>query len=154
MRTAALVVATLLLCGPLSGCSSSGDDDYCTAFEDAAPVFEGLSQGEFSQAGEAFAAFDDLAAQAPDAVADDWEVFNGQVNAFEDALGEAGIDMEELDEISDEVEQQTIPDGLDPDALEDIGVAGQALRTTEFTTALTTIRTHAEDECNLTIDDS
>jgi len=151
MRTTALVVAALLLCGLLAGCSGS-EDDYCGAFEDTATEFQGLGTGDFSQAGAAFDAFDDLAAEAPDEVSDDWEVFTGQISAFQDALDEAGIDLSDLDEIADQVEQQTIPEGIDPDALEDIGVAVQALRTAEFTTASTNIRAHAEDECNLTLD--
>ncbi len=154
MRTAGLALAVLLLCGPLTACSGSEEDDYCSSFEDTANEFQGLSGGDFSQAPDAFAAFDDLAAQAPDEIADDWKVFNDQIDAFEESLDDAGISMEELDEISRQVEQQTIPEGVDPDALEDIGVAVQALRSIEFTTALTNLRNHAEDECNLTLDDT
>lgn len=152
MRTEGVVVVMMLLCGPLAGCSGSGGDDYCGALQDTANEFQDLGQGDFSQAGQGFAAFDDLAAQAPDEVADDWEVFNQQIGAFEKTLAAAGIDMEQLSEISEQIDQQTIPAGVGPDALQDIGVAAQQLRTTEFTTALTNIRTHADDECNLALD--
>ncbi len=140
------VAGAVLVLGSLTACGG-GDDEYCSAIEDAQKQFEGLENGEdFDQLGDAIDTLQGLGEDAPDDVADDWEVFNDALADFQTALDDAGVSGADLEAM----QNGEIPEGLDdPATMEDLTTASQALTSEEVSDAGDAIKKHAEETCDV-----
>lgn len=147
MRTPGTGLAALALAaGVLTGCAS-GSSAYCDELESNAEFFQGLDSGDVdpSEFGQVFDRFGELAEQAPEEVAGDWEVLDSALQRFEDGLDEAGLDPADLEGLG----SGQLPEGVDPQALQELATTAQELDTEEFSEAGDNIEAHAEEECGV-----
>lgn len=147
-RPAALLGAGLLTVSlTLTGCSGDDTSAYCDSLSAAKEDIDALEAGDPGAFSTAFEAFDTLADEAPEAVADDWATMQEGVQKIEDAFEEAGL---EIDDLSD-VMSGTVPEGVDMAKLEELGTTLQELDSEEFNNASETISDHAKEECDITL---
>ncbi len=104
-----LMAAGVLIAVASSGCGGS-DEDFCE-------TWESLDALEGSSATEALEGMDQLVDNAPEEVEDDVDVLESGADQFREAMDEAGVDAEEVDEMNPE-EQAEILAGIDIDAEE------------------------------------
>lgn len=157
---AGLLSASLVLtaCGGGDGGGGGGDEEagggdtssYCDTLADAKSDIDALESGEPQALEAAFDAFDELESQAPDEVADEWATMQEGVQTIEDAFAEAGLEIADLEQVM----AGEIPEGVDPQALAELGTTLQELDSTEFQEASDTISQHAQDECGINLDES
>ncbi|WP_183099635.1 hypothetical protein [Nocardioides pelophilus] len=145
---AATAVAVALL--GAGGCG--GDDDpyaipeefraYCEEVEtQQRPITDALaSGGETSGLIRALPSFEELAAEAPDDIADEWEVIVERIDDLVDALDAAGVDPDTYD-------RRNPPAGLDPEQRDAIDAAARALVSTTTGAAMSGVQQQARDVC-------
>ena len=161
MRKPALLAGLALAAGVLTGCGGGDDADtaatdtetYCTELEASKKYFRTFSGGGSSDASEfgtAIEKFHSLADAAPDDIAPSWDVLDGALSELERALAEAGITTDDLAGL----QQGEIPKGVDMAKLAKLAPKVQALDSPELRDAGKEIRTHAKDECGVTLDDA
>ena len=159
MRKPALLAGLALAAGVLTGCGGGGSDDtaatdtetYCTELEASKEYFQAFSGGtdaDASDFGTAIEKFHTLADAAPEDIAPSWDVLDGALSELERALAEAGITTDDLASL----QQGEIPKGVDMAKLTKLAPKVQALDSPELKEAGKEIRTHAEDECGVTLD--
>jgi hypothetical protein len=145
---AAVVLATTL---GLAGCDSDDDDpyaiperfqDYCDEVKSLkATLGDALSTGgDSSGLIKALPSFRSLAAEAPDDVADDWDVVIEKIQDLVDALDAAGIDPETY-------HRKHPPAGLTKDQRDAIDAAAVALVSTASAEAMSSVQQQARDVC-------
>jgi hypothetical protein len=155
-----LVLAGLAIVGSvLSGCGGGDDADsgatdtetYCAELEADKAFLEGFGNGDAdpSQIGDAIEKFHALADAAPAEIAPDWDVVDGAFSEIERGLAEAGISNEDLAGL----QNGDIPKGVDVGKLTKLLPKVQALQGKEVQDAVASIRTHAKDECAVTLED-
>jgi hypothetical protein len=152
-----LAVAVLLV-GSVAACgddSSNGDGEsndagsYCDDLKDAKEEFASL-EGEDADPAvleDAFSTMQKLGDEAPDEVAADWDVLTEGFDKIQQALDDAGIGLEDLDD----------PDALatmDPAAAQKLTQVFSSLDGDEFSGAADAITKHAKDECDVDLEDS
>lgn len=147
LGAAAALAATLLGVG---GCGA--DDDpyavpeefraYCEEVEaQQRPITDALaSGGETSGLIRALPSFEELADDAPDDIADEWEIIVERINDLVDALDEAGVDADTYD-------RRNPPAGLDPEQRDAIDAAARALVSTTTGAAMSGVQQQARDVC-------
>jgi hypothetical protein len=153
MRKTLTALAPLaLVAGLLTGCggSSSEDSAYCTDLKSAKTKFESFSSGDVAQLGDAFSTMHDLAAEAPDEVADDWKVIDDGITAMKDALAEAGLGLDDLTAL----QKGEIPDGVDVSKLQDLAPKLQEFGGDDMTKASEAIDKNAQDACGFKLSSS
>jgi len=158
MRIPALVAGLALAVGVLTGCGGGGSEDtaatdtetYCKQLRADSEYLEGLRGGNVDpgQIGQAIDRFHDLADAAPEEVAADWDVLDARASEFERALAEAGISTDDLAGIA----EGDLPKGVNMAEIVKLLPKLQALNSQEVQDALKSIRTHAKDECDVTLD--
>ncbi len=160
----AVLLALLAGCGDDSdgGGSEAGDtastestspesalDDYCALLDDTRGEFENFGgAAAFDRLGELQAALEDVAAVAPDEIADDWDVLLAGFEEVEATLDEVGITPQQLEEL----QQGQLPEGVDPDELRAAFTELEA-NTQEVQPANDAISAHAKDECGITLEE-
>lgn len=139
-------LAALALLLPLAGCGwgpFGGDpiEDYCAAVEEEAP---GLTRavGERGTEGllDSLPTLEELGAQAPDDVRDDWPVLLGALREFHDALEGTGVEPNEV--------EGTLPQDLPEEDRAAIKDAATRLLSPAVARATTEVEQHALDVCH------
>jgi len=158
MRKPALLAGLVLAAGVLAGCGGGSDGDtgatdtesYCDQLKADKQFVDTFSGGDPdpSQIGDAIDRFHDLADAAPEEVAADWQVVDGTFTEIERALAEAGISTDDLAGL----QKGEFPKGVDVAKLTKLLPKIQALNSKELQDAVASIRTHAKDECGVTLD--
>jgi hypothetical protein len=146
---AATAVAVALL--GLTGCGSDDDDPYAVPeeFQDYCEEVEAhqkqitdalASGGEATGLIKALPSFEDLAAEAPDDIADEWEVIVDRIQDLVDALDAAGVDPDSYD-------RRHPPAGLEQEQREAIDAAATALVSSTTAGAMDGVQQQARDVC-------
>jgi hypothetical protein len=148
-RPAALLGAGLLTASlALTGCSGGDDiEAYCDTLSEAKEDIDALEAGDPGAFSTAFEAFETLADEAPEEVADEWATMNEGVQQIEDAFADAGLELNELSDVM----SGDIPEGVDMEKLEQLGTELESLDSPEFNEASDAISEHAEQECDITL---
>lgn len=152
----AVTVAGVLL---LAGCGSGETDsaaagekksgDYCatlTSARDDLNVFGGADYPDQQLVDRLLGEMDDLASQAPEEIAADWALVNSTVQGVFTALEEAGIT---LPDFMTAMMSSQIPEGMDPQTLQDLGEKLQKLAAPDLDTAAAAITEHADSACGV-----
>lgn len=139
-----LAGAAVLAVTTLSACSSESSQ-YCDDLSAAQEQFESLSTNDLSSIEEAFDTFHELADQAPDEIADDWQVLDEGITTIETALEEAGLTFADLEGL----QSGQLPEGVEPEDVQNLASQFSELSSQEFTDASDAIETHAQDECDV-----
>ncbi|WP_372734639.1 hypothetical protein [Nocardioides sp.] len=144
-RLTSLLAATVLGASLLTSCSGSSTDDYCDSLKSAEQDFADFGEANFDNFDDFIDRVDDFAADAPDEVKDDWKVLADALEAFADALEEAGIDMTDLAGM----QSGQIPEGVDVAKLTEAMGKIQELGSGDFEKATEAIEKHAKAECDI-----
>jgi hypothetical protein len=148
---AALIAVATLVAGMLTACGGGGDTDaYCDSVKEAKTELGGLEDGDFAELDKAIDRIHELADDAPDEVADDWKVLDGAVSDMEAALEEAGLEMSDLEGLT----QGEIPEGVDQQKLAALGADLNKIGSAEVQEAADNIEKHAKDECDVDLSGS
>jgi hypothetical protein len=147
LAVAVLLLGAVAACGDDSGSGDGESNDagsYCDDLRDAKEEFASLgSDGAApAQLGEAVSALQKLGAEAPDEVAGDWEVVTGGFDKIEQALDDAGVSLDDLD--NPEALTQ-----LDPAAAQKLAQELGSLDSQESSDAFDAIAQHAKDTCDV-----
>ncbi len=155
-KPAALLASLALAAGALAGCGGDDADTgatdtetYCEQLKADETYFTTFSSGDVdpSQVGEAISRIHDLADAAPADIAPDWDRLDGTLSELERALAEAGISTDDLAGL----QKGQLPKGVDMAQLSKLVPKVQALNSQELQDAAESIRTHAKDECGVTL---
>lgn len=174
-RHLALPATAALLAGLLVGCSgdeggsneegsaSNGESssestestegetsDYCAALEDAKGEIDALEAGDVAQFEQLFGTISDLAEQAPEEVAAEWQTLDGTLTGLQDALAEAGLELSDLETLA----SGQPPEGVTPQQLQQLAQEFQSFNSTDVNEAGEAISQHAQEECGIDLDDS
>lgn len=146
----ALAIAFAAALLALAGCGSDEDDpytvpdrfqDYCEEIEDQrVSLGETLAAGPTTGLIDALPIFEELAAKAPEDVADDWDVVIGRIEDLVSALEAAGVDPDTYD-------RRNPPAGLDKEQKEAIDAAATALVSVTTSHAMSSVQQHSRDVC-------
>lgn len=150
-RFVSAVGASALGLALLAGC---GDDDagasgdYCSDLDAVQKELNSVQGGDVSSLEDTLDSLETLRDEAPDEVAEAWDTLYDAFAAIVEAFQDAGLSAEDIEAI----QNGQIPDGVDQEALEaayaEITRLGQDTGLTESVEA---IRTHAKDECDITL---
>jgi hypothetical protein len=144
MRRTRLVTAVLVgaLAFGVAGCGDKGKS-YCAALKGDQEMFSEM-QDDTSGLGllEHRSTFHKLGDKAPDDLADEWQTFNGAIDAFAQALDETGV------EPGDFVNGQP-PAGLSAADRTRIANAASELSSADVVEAANGIEQQAKDVCKL-----
>lgn len=146
MATTALSMSFLV-----GGCGG-GTDAYCEDLRSAEEQFTAFDEGtpDAEQFEDAISTFRSLGEEAPDEVGEEWEVFLGAFDDLETALEDAGIEFGDLAAI----QGGELPEGVDPQALQDLGAEIESLGGDEIEQASDAIEEHASSECDVDLSGS
>jgi hypothetical protein len=137
-RAAAVLLLAALA---LTGCSGDPQEDYCDAVEQHQEELTEVAASEDTGAlFDALDVYDELRAEAPRDISDDWEAVIGPLRALEQALADHDVDPSTY--TADEP-----PAGLDPDGREEIEAAARAVGSERTVTAMAAVEQHALDVC-------
>ncbi|TCI99856.1 hypothetical protein [Aeromicrobium sp. IC_218] len=139
MKTLKTAAAVLLASVVLTACGGSDTGAYCDRLEKAEDDFSSLGQdGNMS---DAFDTFRELRDEAPDAVKDDWKTLAGAIDDMEKAYEDAGIDLDEVDQLD--------ASKLSQDQIKKLTEATSKLSSEDYTEASNNISEHAKSECDI-----
>jgi hypothetical protein len=80
------LLACIVLSTSLVSCSSGGTDDaYCESIEGSTDIFDVHDFNDPEAIGKSLARVEDIAAEAPDEVADDWDMLRDFLRKVRDA---------------------------------------------------------------------
>lgn len=128
-----------------AGCGGSTPSAYCEDFRAAQTEFDALSTTDLDGIDAAFTRLHELADEAPDAVAEDWQVFDETITEAETALTDAGLDLADLSGIL----EGEVPDEVSADDLTKVNERFSAFNSAEMTEATESIEQHAQDVCEV-----
>ncbi|VXC54716.1 conserved exported hypothetical protein [Nocardioides sp. AX2bis] len=151
-RSRILMATTALSMSFLVGGCGGGTDAYCEDLRSAEEQFTAFDEGtpDAQQFEDAISTFRSLGEEAPDEVAQEWEVFLGAFDDLEKALEDAGIEFGDLADI----QAGELPEGLDEQALQDLGTEIESLGGDEIEQASDAIEEHASSECDVDLSGS
>jgi hypothetical protein len=157
MRKPALLVGLVLTACVLTGCGGGDDaetgatdtETYCDQLKADKSFLDGFTGGDAdpSQIKDAIKKFHALTDAAPEEIAPDWDVVDGAFTEIERGLAEAGISTEDLAGL----QKGEVPKGVDVAKLTKLLPKVQALQGKEVQDSVTAIRTHAKEECGVTL---
>lgn len=142
MRRLLATTAALLATLPLAGC---GEDDpyaaYCAEVaEQQEPLTEALAPGGPTALIEALPIFEELRAEAPRDLADEWRTIVETVSGLVEALESAGVDPATYD-------RESPPEGLSDADQDRIDAAARRLTLPATSAALEGVNQQARDVC-------
>ena len=139
-RSAAPLVALVLLLSPLAGCASE-QEEYCQAVKEHQDrLTEIMSDAGPTALLEALDSFRELRAEAPSDIGDEWQQVIRSLEALEQALDDAGVDPADFDDGKP-------PEGVSKDEQEAIAGAANEVGSQETEVALAGVRQQALDVC-------
>jgi hypothetical protein len=150
VRSLALTAVAVLL-GVLAGCGggdsateANSTQDYCEGLRNAQKEFRALESGDPSKVDldDAFGRLQDLADQAPPAVADEWAALDNAISGMDKALEDAGLGFNDL------TNPKSLQE-LDPQKARELGRKAQQFGGQQFEKASRAIEKHARTECNV-----
>lgn len=138
------LLAVLALAGALTACSESPEDvraDYCEVVQDQqVALSEALADEGPASLLAGLPIFEDLAAEAPRDIDDEWTVFIAALEDLDEALDDAGVDAATYD-------AEKPPEGVTEEQQEAIARAASELVTVEVSNAFNGVQQHAKDIC-------
>jgi hypothetical protein len=144
-RALALAGATAML-GGLTACGGGSEqtttEQYCASVKTAQQELKTLRGGNPSNVQKAFDRMQDLADQAPPAVADEWRTLDGAFTGVEQALQKAGLGFGDL------ADPQSLR-SLAPQQARELTEQAQRLGAQKFATASQAIQQHAQKACGV-----
>ena len=144
---AALVLALVVL--SVTGCSSDPEQGYCDALDDARTTLVGLAtssdEGGDDYLRPALDLFEDLRADAPSSLRDEWDTFVFAWSDLVDVLTDTGVDPTTFD-------PATKPDGVSEEDFQRVKDAAAELRSARVRDAVDGITQHAKDVCDVSLD--
>ena len=139
---ACLAVALLL---PVAGCGENSIDDYCAALKsDQKQIAEMLESTSATALLTHLPMLRDLADQAPEDLADEWQTFVGAVDGLQDALDEADVKASDF-------EDGKPPAGLSAEDRQAITAAADQMATADVSAAASGIDQQARDVCKINL---
>lgn len=140
-RRVLLPALALLSTGPfLVGCGSPADR-YCQAVEDHQQELTDIAAQQGAPAlFEARGVYEQLAAEAPEDIRDDWDTVIEAIAGLEDTVEALDLDPATYD-------AKRPPQGLDRDQLDRLRAAAQELVRPETTAAMEAVQQQARDVC-------
>ncbi len=136
-----LRLTALALTLPLAGACTDGSSDYCDAVADRQKeLSEVLAQGGPTALLEALPIFEDLAAEAPVDIRDEWDTVIDALEGLKDALEDAGVDPKTYD-------AENPPSGLSTDERDRIAAAARDVADPKTVAALSGVDQQARDVC-------
>ena len=145
----ARLLAFALVGASVTGCSSDPTQDYCDELGSATDRLVGLAERS-EESGEnylepALELFEQLRAQAPADLRDEWDTFVFAWQDLVEVLGETGVDPTTFDPTER-------PEGLSQQDFDRIRAVGSELRSARVRDAVEGITRHANDVCGLSLD--
>jgi hypothetical protein len=135
-----LALLPVLACVAL-GCSNDPAADYCEAVEDhQAELTEVAASEDTGAMFDALDTYDDLRADAPRDIVDDWSAVIEPLRALEDALADAGVDPSSYD-------AEDPPADLTEEDRRAIEAAARKVGSEPTVTAMSAVEQHALDVC-------
>lgn len=141
--TAPRLLAGLVLLGGLavSGCSPDPHEAYCAQVEEhQAELSEVAASDDAAALFDALDAYDDLRANAPRDIADDWAAVADPLHELEDVLDDNDIDPSTYSAAQPPVD-------LDDSAREEIEAAARTVGSRQTVEAMAAIEQHSLDVC-------
>jgi hypothetical protein len=140
----ALASATPLLA--LTACSGGSEqtttEQYCVSVKSVQQELKSLQGGGPRNVQRAFDRMQELAEQAPPAVADEWRTLDGALTGVEDALRRAGLGFGDL------TDPQSLR-SLDPQQARALTEKAQQLGAQRYADASRAIQQHAQKACGV-----
>ncbi|TIC86414.1 hypothetical protein [Nocardioides sp. GY 10127] len=128
--------------------SASGSGDYCADLASTQDDLSALDSDDPTSLEKAFDAFDVLAAEAPDDVADDWAVLAGVADNVRNALEQTGLTLSDLSELSSTGE---LPDGVTQAQVLAVANELTKMSSTKTSKAAQAIAAAAQSDCGITL---
>jgi hypothetical protein len=163
MSRLALTVAALAVAATLAGCGGDslntndlqGEDnssltDYCASVKEAKASFGGLDAGSITptKIESMRSKLEDLAAQAPDSVADDYKTLTGGFDKIDKVLATVGLSLRDL------ANQQKMAKAMasaSPQQMQAIQDAAASMGDQDFEAANTAIRKEIKADCGISM---
>lgn len=143
----AIVLVVALVAGGVSALLLSRGDDYCTTLSDSnAELAAVVGESEESATGsfaDSLEVLERLAADAPDAVAGDWNTLVIALRGLRDAFEDAGIDLDQA-----EIRVEDLAEAS-PEAQAAVTTAATELRSPAVARATASIEDHARQVCGV-----
>ena len=134
-------LAALALTLALAAACSDADSDYCEAVEERQKeLTEVLAPGGPTALLEALPIFEDLAAEAPVDIRDEWDTVIDALEGLKDALEDAGVDPKSYD-------AESPPSGLSTEERDRIAAAARDVADPKTVAALSGVDQQARDVC-------
>ncbi|WP_374455090.1 hypothetical protein [Nocardioides sp.] len=131
----------LLVPAALAGCSSDPAEDYCQAVEEHQEALTEVAASEDTGVlFDALDAYDELRAEAPRDIADDWAAVIEPLRQLEDALADAGVDPSTYS-------AEEPPADVSEEDREAIEAAAREVGSERTVTAMGAVEQHALDVC-------
>jgi hypothetical protein len=137
---AAAMLGGLTACGGESG--QAATEQYCASVKAAQQELETLRGGDPRNVQRAVDRMQDLAEQAPPAVADEWRTLDGAFSGVEQALEKAGLGFGDL------ADPQRLR-SLAPQQARELTEQARRLGAQRFSAASTAIQQHAQKTCGV-----
>ncbi|MCL8025978.1 hypothetical protein [Nocardioides bruguierae] len=126
----------------------AGSGDYCADLTSTQEDLSGLSGDDPASLDQAFTAFDTLAAEAPDEVAEQWTVLTDMADQVRTALDENDLTLEDLSTLSTTGQ---LPEGVTQEQVIAVGEELSSLTSAKVSEAASAISVHAQSECGITL---
>lgn len=137
----AALLVPLLVSTVLAGCSSDPTEDYCQAVEQHQEALSDAAASEDTGAlFEVLDTYDELRAEAPRDIADDWAAVIEPLRELEDALDDAGVDPSTYS-------ADAPPDDVSAEDRAAIETAARRVGAERTVTAMGVVEQHALDVC-------
>ena len=142
-------IATVVVVLLAAGCSSDPDEKYCHDLSEARTSLTGLADRSDEGAGDylepALSLFEDLRADAPSGLRDEWDTIVFAWSDLVDVLERTGVDPTTFDPAKK-------PEGLSKQDFDLVRAAAAELGTARVQDAVTEVTQHAEEVCGVTLD--
>lgn len=144
-RAVGVAVAVVLILAGGCGGEDAQRADYCAELQrEQARLAEVLAGEDPTALLDNLPLLEDLAADAPEDLTDEWQTFLNALHGLDDALGAAGVEP-------DAFRDGQPPEGLSAAELKAIGDAADAIASREVVAAASGIEQQARDVCRINL---